>query len=154
MFKLHSYGDHKSEDVKPNIDIKISEISVKKRGPPEDKLKEKSRIRQLAFKSREKMPKDYKSFCLVTAHLARNAHRYYKESEQSLPQEFISEVTAKSKNVTTQPKQENQNVTDGMSDKCKDINKMLREIRTLKKQNRIIEQQDMVLKPKSWKEVT
>ena len=40
----------------------------------EDKIKEQNRIRQLAFKARDKMPKDFKSFCLVAAHLVKNAH--------------------------------------------------------------------------------
>ena len=45
------------------------------------RLNNKIRIRQLAKTAREKMPKDYKSFCLFAAHLMRDAHRYYSEED-------------------------------------------------------------------------
>ena len=47
----------------------------------EEKIREQNRIRQLAFKVRGKMPKDYKSFCQVAVHLVHNAHRYEWEIE-------------------------------------------------------------------------
>ena len=48
---------------------------------PEEKIRQQNRIRQLAYKAREKMPKDYDSFMLVAAHLLKNAHRYYKNED-------------------------------------------------------------------------
>ena len=35
----------------------------------EHKSKEQNRICQLAFKARQKMPKDYRSFCMVASHM-------------------------------------------------------------------------------------
>ena len=49
----------------------------------EDKVREQNCIRQLAFKVRDKMPKDYKTFLLVAAHLVRNAHRYWKHEGET-----------------------------------------------------------------------
>ena len=81
LFNSHSCPDHDiSEDVKRNVDIEMSQISMKTE-TTDDKVKEQNRICQLAFKARKKMPKDYKSFCLVAEHLAKNAHRYYKQDE-------------------------------------------------------------------------
>ena len=50
--------------------------------PEKSKVKEQNRIRQLAFKAREKMPKDFKSFCKVAAHLVKNAHHYWDIDEE------------------------------------------------------------------------
>ena len=36
-----------------------------------------NRIRQWALKARESLPKDHGIFCLVVAHLLKNAHRYF-----------------------------------------------------------------------------
>ena len=77
------------------------------------------------------MPKDYNSFCLVATHLIKNAHQYWnvqkpdeiKDSEESkMEQDFVSD--------------------------CKDVNRKLRIIQTLKRQNRINEQQEVVTKLK------
>ena len=40
------------------------------------------------------MPKDYKSFCLVTAHLVKNAHRYYKDAPQET-EKIVAEIPVK-----------------------------------------------------------
>ena len=107
----------------------------------EDKIKEQNRIRQLAFKAWDKMPKDFKSFCLVAAHLVKNAHRYWEigkgnvtkiksEAEQEI---WSKDIVAVSETSTTE---------------CIDVNKVLREIRNLKRQNRITEQQILVTKLK------
>ena len=111
----------------------------------EDKVKEQNRIRQFAFKVREKMPKDYKSYCLVAAHLVRNAHRYYKEEwkEEALKEEHI-QVKLNASKVCDPETELDSNVIN------QEVNKLLREIRTLKRQNRIIEQQERVLKLKKY----
>ena len=105
---------------------------------PEEKVKEQNRICQLAYRAREKMPKDYKSFCLVAAHLVKNAHRYFaaeaiqnevKVEGNHIPGGFDDCRTVKNESI---------------EDACKDVNRKLREIRTLKRQNRIREQQSMV----------
>ena len=52
-------------------------------------------IRQLAKTAREKMPKDYESFCLVAAHLVKNAHRYYSnENEEKLKTDVNEKIPA------------------------------------------------------------
>ena len=90
----------------------------------EHKVKEQNRIRQLAFKVRGIMPKDYKSYCLVAAHLVKNAHRYWdlesKEGKEvkSAVENEIGNVSMESKDKTTE---------------CIEVNKRLREIQTLKR---------------------
>ena len=90
------------------------------------------------------MPKDYRSFLLVTAHLVKNAHRYWGvDSEEA-------------KKIKTEVEEEFNisgygNCADSSGDKttkCIEVNKLLREIRTLKRQNRIREQQNLVGKLK------
>ena len=76
------------------------------------------------------MPKDYRTYSLVAAHLVKNAHRYYPAEETTLFEDSIKCETDKK-----QMEEE---------DNCKVVNKCLREIRTLKRQNRIREQQNMV----------
>ena len=59
-------------DTKTGVS-EIKYVEEKPRGlSPEQKVKEQNRIRQLAFKARTKMPKDIKSFLLVTSHLVKN----------------------------------------------------------------------------------
>ena len=99
----------------------------------EDKIKEQNRIRQFALRARVVMPKDYKSFCLVAAHLVKNAHRYWDVDK---PAEI------KEENST------DNNMEHDSASECKEINRKLRTIRTLKRQNRINEQQDVVTKLK------
>ena len=74
-------------------------------------MKEQNQIRQLAFKARGKMPKDYKLFCLVMAHLVKNAHRYYKDALQETEQiaaelPVKKEVEVKSEFAEKEPKLE------------------------------------------------
>ena len=76
------------------------------------------------------MPKNYKSFCLVAAHLVKNAHRYYKVDEPVKSEDMKCTL-----NVPDNTHEENQ---------CIKINKQLHEIRTMKWQNRIREQQKVV----------
>ena len=112
----------------------------------EEKVKEQNRIRQLAFKAREKMPKDHKSFCLVAAHLIRNAHRYFisEEIDPDIKKELDVEIKKENKSeYGSQMKIENSD------EECREVNKVLRQIRTLKRQNRIREQQMLIEKLKS-----
>ena len=166
MFDTFSAAD-KFEDVKKVSDAKFVKKCNQKR--TEGKSKEQNRILQLAFKARDKMPRDYETFQQVAAHLVRNAHHYYKsdESMQSQPKmETIKEKVKceevmgeeiKIENVKTEMKTEldtkctdsiirNNNECPAM--KCKDINKVLREIKTLKRQYRILEQQELFMKLK------
>ena len=96
----------------------------------EGKIKQQAKISQLAMKARKSMPKDYKSFCLVTAHLIRNEHRYWEKDLVESLCEAASSVQQEDKYT---------------QDEAKDINKMLRGIRALKRQNRITEQQASVV---------
>ena len=74
---VNGEGKLKEElDSKSNIHVPTAVLS-------ESKLKEQNRIRQLAFKARAKMPKDYNLFYKVAAHLFKNAHRYYKEDKRA-----------------------------------------------------------------------
>ena len=133
-------------DLKSEFDFKSS--SCRGHGlSPEEKVKEQYRIRQLAFKAREKMPKDYRSFCLVAAHLVKNAHRYFQHDyvdEESLKEEKSSQLKKEVSFCKNEP-------VENKEDECKEINKRLREIRTLKRQNRIREQQMLVNKLKDVK---
>ena len=127
----------------------------------DEKMKEQNRIRQIAFKVRQKMPKDYDSFCKVAEHLVKNAHRYKKlENAEEVGNEFLFKV--KNEEMSPEIKKENlscdeQKATDIVNsaikleesgDPCKDANKMLREIKALKGQNRLTEQQECVRKLK------
>ena len=91
---LFSYNLHsKPEDVvvKDDKDLQMSSHGVKSLSTQE-KNSEQNRIRQLAFKACEKMPKDYKSFCVVAAHLMKNAHRYYNTEEYAQNTEMKTEM--------------------------------------------------------------
>ena len=112
----------------------------------EEKVKEQNRIRQLAFRARDKMPKNYDSFCLVVAHLVRNAHRYYNIEE--VDKGIIESQTVKKGTGSEYSKQV---TTENEDNECMNVNKKLREIRTLKRQNRIREQQSLVQKLKEGK---
>ena len=92
------------------------------------------------------MPKDYQSFCLVAAHLVKNAHRYYSEdvladTNIDVKKESVS-FELQSADISSDAKEL---VNDTL---CRYVNQQLRTIRTLKRQNRIREQQDMVIKLK------
>ena len=135
-------------DVK-SLDPKSSESSS------EDKTKKQNRIRQMAFKIRKKMPKDYNSFKLVLDHLVKNTPRYYKtdvevklaEDETGLKKEEICEDIVKKEIIESDVKPDIRcdDVKVKSADvSCMAINKKLREICSLKKQNRIKEQQQLV----------
>ena len=99
-----------------------------------ERLKEKNRIRQLAFKARENMLKNYKSFCLVAEHLVCNAHCYYKEE--------VGNVLKMEGKVKTDCVEK-----EGVCElDFTQANKHLREIRVLKQQNRVCKQQERVQK--------
>ena len=103
------------EDLKDEIDVKVD---LSERGmSAEKKVKEQNRIRKMAMRAREKMPKDYPSFCLVAAHLVKNAHRYYPESQ-------LKEIKKEEKEVSP--------AKSDPGDVCKHVNQKLREICNLK----------------------
>ena len=81
-----------------------------------DKVKEQNRIRQIAFKVRAKMPKDYKSFMQVATHLIKNAHRYHSAEELN-----NADITVKNE-VKLEIKKDLTELN------CKEINKQLRVI--------------------------
>ena len=156
---LCSLPDQKSEDLKKYLDVKLVEKECLSGLSPEQKIKEQNRIRQLAFKIRDKMPIDYRTFCLVAAHLVKNAHRYFKENnenqsgksdinvkEEDRGPEFEIFLEAPVKNELNQDtlKEDSQDNWSLNNNKCKDVNQTLRQIRNLKRQNRITEQQGMV----------
>ena len=97
-YKSNLHVEENSElSIKDECDLKrdmlvANEMSSEQGSLKENTAKEKNHIRQLAFKAREKMPKDYKSFCLVAEHLFRNVHRYKKEKTIC---EDSSEITKK-----------------------------------------------------------
>ena len=127
--------------MEEDLDVKDISSQMKKSSEvtTKDKVKQQNRIRQLAFKACERMPKDYKSFCLVTEHFLKNAHRYWnigEEEARKIKIEAGNEVGKKSDDA--------QSVT--VSNECIEVNKALRTIQALKKQNRIQEQQDLVVK--------
>ena len=53
------------------------------------KFREQNRICQIAFKVRQKMPKDYESFCKVASHLSRNADRYFKSDKEEINPDLL-----------------------------------------------------------------
>ena len=93
----------KQEQIKQELDTRSTDADVNRCKPlsMEDKVKEQNRIQQLAYKAREKMPKDFKSFCLVAAHLVRNAHRYYKSMHIDQCKAEVDEVKKEMEDVDT-----------------------------------------------------
>ena len=92
------------------------------------------------------MPKDRRSFMLVAAHMIKNAHRYYDSETDDLG------ITAELKSDADLSISVTSKVNKGSeNEECKEVNRLLREIRLLKRHNRINEQQKMVksLKEKS-----
>ena len=118
----------KLECITPEKNMEIS---------TEEKTKQQNRIRQMAFKTCKKMPKDYKSFCLVTAHFMKNAHHYWN---------ICQEEAIKIKNEAEHEVGKKMDVMASPATECIEVNKALRVIHTLKRQNRIREQQCLVLK--------
>ena len=134
----------------------------------QEKLREQNRIRQLAFKLWQKLPKDYETFCKVASHLYKNAHRYgntvneivakpepecklenivVKKEEIDVKQEQLDD--AKQEQLRGGKQEELTGMKTEVMDPPKEINKQLRTIQSLKKKNRIREQQQLVAKLKS-----
>ena len=98
-----------------------------------DKLKLHNRVRQWSLKARESLPGEHGLFCLVVAHLLRNAHIYFKlekpsEMQCKILEEYEISDSTKEKVINT----------------FKEMNQKVREVCTLKKQNRVCEQQKLV----------
>ena len=93
-----------------------------------------TRVRQWALKARAGFPKDdHGLFCLVAAHLLKNAHRYFCLKEPSDLQMRVLE--GKILSETTRQK---------VIEEFKEANRKLRVIGDLKCKNRITEQQNLV----------
>ena len=123
-----------------NILTEEVKVSPSKLLSTEEKVKQQNRVRQLAYKARKAMPKDHRMYCLVAAHLLKNAHRYCNvEPEEAA--KIKQEVEDVKKSVVDDE-------NNSSAEYCREINKRLREIRTLKRQNRIAEQQALVGKLK------
>ena len=136
--------DHKDTKVDLKLDVKSIDHKTDEKSR-EDKIKEQNRIRQMAFRIRQKMPKDYETYCSVAEHLMKNAHRYQKPVEEIK----VDEIVHVKKEETFEVKKEIESPvkvkSDDLSlDPCKDVNKQLRTIKSLKTQNRIREQQHKV----------
>ena len=106
------------------------------------------------------MPKDSKSFYMVACHLLKNVHRYYKEEEiiPEIKMETIQKTIKKDPELDIKEEKDVKKMkkcpgdlhhAELRADPCKGVNKQLHEIRTLKKQNRIREQQKLVVTMKS-----
>ena len=125
-----------ARDFTNTVDVKI-DCKTQNKVSTREKVREQNRICQLAKTAREKMQKDYQSFCLVAAHLVRNAHRYY--SEANCKQTMKSEENKSEEKLQDVPMSDAEEI-------CNDVHQKLCVIRSLKHQNRIKEQQDMVTK--------
>ena len=77
---------------------------------------------------------------MVTTHLAKNAHHYWdidKDTANKIKLEAEAEVRKKKSKT---------NKMDTAAEQCIEVQRTLHEIRMLKRQNRIHEQQDLVAK--------
>ena len=99
-------------------------------------------MRQLAFKARDKMPKDYKLFCMVAAHLVKNAFKYYKDctnvnNMESAKDDMTSGGCTDTEGKMVKSELKEQNVSkkrpamspesiEDISSKCKNVNRLLR----------------------------
>ena len=130
-------NNFKLDDIKKDFKLENEKYNGKS---SEDKSREQNRIRQLAYKVRERMPKDYDTFMRVATHLVKNAHRYH--SKESAMKNFDGQMDGNSQvKSEDHPKEETEI-------ELVQINKALREIQTLRRQNRIREQQEKVCKLK------
>ena len=131
LFDSSTLAQNRGESVKEDFDLKMkdNEEKVAKGISAEEKCREQNRIRQLAFKACEKMPKDYKSFCSVAAHLYCNAHQYYKEE---VAPELLSENKTKTEIIKTE-----QMHSDDPERINTEVHKELHQIKALKWQNQI-----------------
>ena len=71
------------------------------------------------------MPKDYKSFCMVAAHLYKNAHRYYSEVPEAMNNEMDS-------TQAQAPQGKEISATGDDESMCRSLNQRLLNARTLK----------------------
>ena len=131
--------------LKLKLDVKEHEMSS------EEKVREQNCIHQLAFKLHQKMPRDFKSYQMVVEHLMRNTHRYNKMDEDmhhevsDMKMKEICDISVKKEvESNLSPVKTMKLCKMEQHDPCKDVNKKLHQIRALKRQNRITEQQNMV----------
>ena len=97
-----------------------------------------NRVRQWALKARHSMPSDdHGLFCLVAAHLLRNAHKYFNLEAASQLQKPVLE-----EKMVSEP------TCQRIIDDFKEANKTLWCIGDLKDKNRVSEQQRLVCKMK------
>ena len=87
----------------------------------------------MVFKPRESLPSDHGLFCLVVAHLLKNAHRYFNMESQS---EFQCNVL--------EEKSVSESTRRNLLESFHKANKQIREIGDLKCKNRVSEQQKLV----------
>ena len=107
-------------------DMSFSEFSSMS---PSEKCKMNSRIRQIAARLKPMFPKQHSMFVLVAAHLLKNSHLYFNMQRPSELQCKILE----SKSISVETKEK-------MFGEFKEANRKIRNVRTLKYQNRIEEQ--------------
>ena len=107
----------------------------------EAKVREQNRIRQLAHKIRQKMPKDRRTYFLVAAHLVKNVNRCRKADPSDVKEEFCQSFIKHEEKSFEES-------TDDVVSECRELNRKLREIQTLKMANRIREQQLLVVETK------
>ena len=121
--------------MKQKVDVKVTSKNATEglEKSSEDKIKEQNRISQLAKTAREKMPKDYRSFCMVAAHLVKNAHHYYDSNAEEVKQVKVEDKEADLKSLEEDIKKFEMAIDP--EDKCKLVNQKLRCIRNLKRQN-------------------
>ena len=103
----------------------------------EDKMKIQNRVQQWALKARQFLPNDHGLFCLVVTHLLKNAHHYFNLKGPSEMQTKILE----NRSMSEETKQK-------VLENFKEANKKVREVRDLKKKNRLVEQQELVMQLK------
>ena len=101
----------------------------------EQKNRISNRVRQWALKARVSMPlNDHGMFCLVAAHLLKNAHRYFNINKPSELQTHILE---------------DKTISEAMRQKViqdfKEANKKLRAVNDLKSRNRILNNSNWLL---------
>ena len=99
----------------------------------EDKMKIQNRVRQWVLKAWQFLLNDHGLFCLVVAHLLKNAHRYFNLKGPSEMQTKILE----NRSMSEETKQK-------VLENFKEANKKVREVCDLKKINCLVEQQELV----------
>ena len=92
-----------------------------------------NRVRQRALKVRNYLPNEHGMFCLVLAHLLKNAHRYFDMQNPSGFQQHILEEKA----ISDVKKSE-------IMHEFKVANKEIREVTSLNSKNRLKEQKELV----------